>query len=140
MSDILDRLAHPEREEERRRPDRLFLLRNVLNAVFILIAVVAMVGIAVSWSNGSDRTWCYVLGLVAVGVKMVEVMLRMPTLLRRPQHRQQDSVRRLSEQMAAMQVKPHSGNTGVPPVTPSAVPAAHKEKPATQEASSSQPE
>lgn len=82
-NDILERLRHPEREAERRRPDRLFMLRNLLNVIFIIMAAVAMVGIAISWGTATSPMWCYVFGLVAVVIKMMEVMLRMPGLLKR---------------------------------------------------------
>lgn len=85
--DILERLRHPEREAERRRPDRLFLVRNVLNVVFIIVALVAMVGIAYNMLSGSAvrggaMVW-YAVGLFAVLIKMVEVMLRMPAMTKR---------------------------------------------------------
>ena len=44
-SDILERLRHPEREAARRNDQKLLFLRNVLNTVFILMAVIAMMGI-----------------------------------------------------------------------------------------------
>ncbi len=83
-SDILERLAHPEREHERRRPDRLFFIRNIFNGIFILLAAVAMVGIVVTRLKGWNTDWCYALGLVAVLVKMGEALLRMPSLLKKP--------------------------------------------------------
>ncbi len=76
--DILERLRHPEREQQRRAPQRLFLIRNALNTVFILMAVIAMIGIAVSWTTGGGARGFYLLGLAAVLVKMIETLLRMP--------------------------------------------------------------
>lgn len=84
-NDILERLKHPEREAQRRRPDRMLFLRNILNSVFILLAVVAMVGIALSWKAESSATWGYAVGIIAVLVKMIEALLRMPGLLKKPQ-------------------------------------------------------
>lgn len=77
-SNILERLKHPEREGERRRMSRNLFLRNIINSFFILLAVAAMVGIVVTDEGSQARTACYALGLVAVVVKMVEVVLRMP--------------------------------------------------------------
>lgn len=76
-SDILERLKHPEQEQQRHRMSRNLMVRNVLNALFIILAVVAMVGIVASDPEGSLMTW-YAVGLVAVVVKMIEVVLRMP--------------------------------------------------------------
>ena len=86
-NDILERLKHPEREPERAERDKLFLLRNVLNTIFILMALVAMIGIAFSWYFTADVTWCYILGLCAVFVKMVEAMFRMPHMLKKTSRR-----------------------------------------------------
>lgn len=86
-NDILERLKHPEQETSRRRPDRLLFVRNILNAVFILLAVVAMAGIGFSWGSGDTFAWAYAVGIVAVLIKMVEALLRMPGLLRKPQAR-----------------------------------------------------
>ncbi len=71
-----------EEDQAQQRGGHL-MLRNVLNAVFMLMALVAMVGIVAS-SQGSPlmMVW-YALGLVAVMVKMVEVMLRVPFMKRR---------------------------------------------------------
>ena len=54
---------------------RNLFIRNILNVLFIIVALVAMVGILVSKEH--IMVW-YVVGLFAVMIKMVEVMLRMP--------------------------------------------------------------
>lgn len=59
------------------------LLRNVLNAVFILLAIVAMVGVLIAPVGSSWLTAAYATGLLAVIVKMSEVMLRMPGMKKR---------------------------------------------------------
>lgn len=76
-ADILERLKHPENEGKRYHRSRNLMVRNVLNALFIILAVVAMVGIVVSDVNGNLMVW-YAVGLFAVVVKMIEVVLRMP--------------------------------------------------------------
>ena len=83
MSDILERLAHPEREQERRKMSRMLYIRNVLNSVFILLSVIAMVGIGLSWGDVTP-SWCLIIALIAVIVKMAEAALRMPSMLRKP--------------------------------------------------------
>lgn len=54
---------------------RNLFIRNILNALFIIIALVAMIGIIVA--KEYVMVW-YSVGLFAVIIKMVEVMLRMP--------------------------------------------------------------
>lgn len=82
-SDILERLKHPEREAERRKVSRSLYLRNVLNSIFILLALVAMLGIGLHWGSPAP-TWCYVVALIAVLVKIAEAALRMPSMLQKP--------------------------------------------------------
>ena len=84
MSDILERLAHPEREQERRKMSRVLYIRNVLNSIFIILAVIAMIGIGLSWGDVTP-SWCLIIALIAVIVKMAEAALRMPSMLRKPQ-------------------------------------------------------
>lgn len=76
-NDILERLKHPEQEAEKRKISKNLFVRNILNSLFILMAVIAMIGIAASDKEGSQLMTWYGLGLFAVVVKMVEVMLRM---------------------------------------------------------------
>lgn len=74
--DILERLKHPERRPTPLQQNRNLRLRNTLNIIFILLAIVAMVGIACSFRSGHSMLW-YAIGMIAVLVKMVEVVLRM---------------------------------------------------------------
>lgn len=76
--DILERLKHPERETERRKMSRNLFVRNILNSLFILMAVVAIVGVLVVSNSSPYLNWFYGLALIAVLIKMVEVFLRMP--------------------------------------------------------------
>lgn len=71
-----------EEDQAQQRGNHL-MLRNVLNAVFMLMALVAMVGIVASPQGSTLIMVWYGLGLVAVLVKMVEVMLRVPFMKRR---------------------------------------------------------
>ena len=84
MSDILERLAHPEREQERRKMSRMLYIRNMLNSVFILLSVIAMIGIGLSWGDVTP-SWCLIIALIVVIVKMAEAALRMPSMLCKPQ-------------------------------------------------------
>ena len=75
--DILERLQHPEREAEKRKMSRNLFIRNILNSLFILLAIIAMIGITVADKAGGYLMMWYGIGLFAVVVKMIEVMLRM---------------------------------------------------------------
>lgn len=75
-NDILERLRHPKRTKElRRQITRNLFIRNILNSIFILIALIAMIGILIDKAH--LMIW-YAIGLFSVIIKMVEVMLRMP--------------------------------------------------------------
>lgn len=74
-SDILEQLRHPEQRRQKQQMNRNLFIRNILNVLFIIVALVAMIGILVNKEH--IMVW-YVVGLFAVMIKMVEVMLRMP--------------------------------------------------------------
>lgn len=75
---VLERLRNPQlQQEERRQKAKNLFLRNILNSIFILVALAAMIGILVD--NNHIMIW-YGVGLFAVLIKMVEVLLRMPGL------------------------------------------------------------
>ena len=75
---VLERLRNPQlQQKERRQKTKNLFLRNILNSIFILVALAAMIGILVD--NNHIMIW-YGVGLFAVLIKMVEVLLRMPGL------------------------------------------------------------
>lgn len=94
--DILERLKHPERESERHRPNQRLFYRNIINGTFILLAAIAMIGLGVSWTGATSPTWCYALALLAVFVKMIDVVLRIPDMLKRPKASQMSARERFS--------------------------------------------
>ena len=76
----------PRRDGQKAAPerDRLFVLRNWLNAIFILMAAISIGGVACAWiGDGPAPTWPTHLCVVAVIIKMVEVALRMPVMVHR---------------------------------------------------------
>ena len=80
LKDHIEKRLKERREqlqENRKNANRLFL-RNILNCLFIIIALVAMVGIVMARMNKADETIWYVVGIFAVMIKMVEALLRMP--------------------------------------------------------------
>lgn len=84
----VERLKHADREANRQRKrrtgDRQFVVRQLLNAVFILLAIAAMVGLAMGWT-GQRPTWTFHVMTVAIIIKMVEAAIRMPNMMRKPQ-------------------------------------------------------
>lgn len=114
-NDILERLKHPEREAQRRQDNNRLFLRNILNGVFMLMAATAMIGLLVTWKSPQQPTWCYILGLSAVVVKMCEAMLRMPGMKQTPRHpRSAGSTLSSGHPGAASGGKPHEGKQDGP--------------------------
>lgn len=72
----------PERKRRSAERGRNLRLRNALNVIFILAALVSMAGIFLTERAGGDLTPWYVAALLAVLVKMVEVALRLPSMKR----------------------------------------------------------
>ncbi|MDO4210799.1 MAG: hypothetical protein Q4D23_03650 [Bacteroidales bacterium] len=65
-------------EEKRQR--KMLIIRNWLNGIFILLALVAIVGIGFWWFNHNETLYYYSCGIavVAVIIKMAEALFRMP--------------------------------------------------------------
>lgn len=73
----------PDKEKElaeRQRYNRNLLMRNWLNGIFMLMAVGAMAGLMLFSKSKESLMACYAIGLLAVVIKMVEVVMRMPGL------------------------------------------------------------
>lgn len=121
-NDILERLRHPEREAERRRPSRDLYLRNVLNSIFIIVALVAMVGILIANIQGTSTRWCLIVGLIAVLIKMLEVMIRMPHMLRKNTPRRPSRLTATAAAMAATAEAP-AASAEAPAEAPKEAPA-----------------
>ncbi len=73
--DLLNKLRERKQLQRRQRMTRNLFIRNILNALFMLVALIAMLGIVMNKEKA--MVW-YAVGLFAVIIKMVEVMLRMP--------------------------------------------------------------
>ncbi|EHG20920.1 hypothetical protein HMPREF9332_01954 [Alloprevotella rava F0323] len=75
-----------EDEQQQLKERKLLFIRNIMNGVFILLSLIAMIGMAYTWyaENEPIRLLSIGIGVVAVLIKMVEATLRMTTMLRRP--------------------------------------------------------
>lgn len=73
---LSDRFSQKE-YEERKRQQRSLYVRNWLNSIFIVISALAMIGVVAFSYSEIGTMACYCLALIAVVVKMVEVMIRM---------------------------------------------------------------
>ena len=82
--EFLERLNQTAEKEENAagiKSGKLLHIRNILNAIFILLAIIAMVGILISKTR-TYLVWSYGVGILAVVIKMAEVVLRYPSMIR----------------------------------------------------------
>ena len=66
-------------------------IRNILNFVFIILALVAMVGIGMYKFAQNDPAMAlkfYYVGLAAVIIKMVEALFRIPDMTKKTRYQQ----------------------------------------------------
>ena len=85
MIELQDKYGNPlsEREiqrqvEEQRRERRTFIIRNWLNGIFIVLSLIAIVGVMVFKGGERGLYISYGIAVLAVVIKMVEAMFRMP--------------------------------------------------------------
>ncbi len=122
----------PRRDGQKAAPerDRLFVLRNWLNAIFILMAAISIGGVACAWiGDGPAPTWPTHLCVVAVIIKMVEVALRMPVMLHRKEgnDRRQRKAYTMDDFADRRQTTPETPDSQETPASPEL--PEHSEKP-----------
>ena len=84
-----DFLKHErKRLDARKQQDKTLFVRNILNSVFIILAIASMLGVLIAKPGTTALHICYATGLVAILVKMAEVMMRMPSMMRKTQYEQ----------------------------------------------------
>lgn len=68
----------PIQDEKARRQRRLLILRNWLNGVFMLLALIAIIGVLLFKASDIRLYISYGIAILAILVKMVEAIFRMP--------------------------------------------------------------
>ncbi len=64
--------------QELRRQHRVLVIRNWLNSIFIVLALLAIAGVLYFKAGERGLMISYGIGVLAVLIKMVEAMFRMP--------------------------------------------------------------
>ena len=64
--------------QELRRQHRILVIRNWLNSIFIVLALLAIAGVLYFKAGERGLMISYGIGMLAVLIKMVEAMFRMP--------------------------------------------------------------
>lgn len=63
---------------EEKRQHRMFIIRNWLNGIFIVLAVIAIIGVLYFDSEEPGLYYSYGVAVLGVIIKMIEVLFRMP--------------------------------------------------------------
>lgn len=72
------RQTQSDEQREKKRQRRNLIIRNWLNSIFIALALVSIVGVLYFKSGERGQLISYGIAVVAVLIKMVEAMFRMP--------------------------------------------------------------
>ena len=80
--------AERRRLDAQRQRDKTLFVRNILNSIFILLAIVAMIGVLIAKPGTMLLYIFYGIGILAILIKIGEVMIRMPSMLRKPIYQQ----------------------------------------------------
>lgn len=65
----------------------LFQIRNRLNFVFIVLAIVAIIGVLRNGPGDGRKVYFYI-AAIAVIIKIMEVVLRIPTMINKTEYEQ----------------------------------------------------
>lgn len=63
-------------EEKRQR--KMLIVRNWMNGIFILLSIISIIGVLVFKANDVRLYYSYGIATVAVIIKMIEALFRMP--------------------------------------------------------------
>lgn len=72
------RQTQSDEQREKKRQRRILIIRNWLNSIFIALALVSIVGVLYFKSGERGLLISYGIAVVAVLIKMIEAMFRMP--------------------------------------------------------------
>lgn len=90
MIETTDKYGNPlsEKEiqrqiDEQKRARKMLTIRNWLNGIFIVLAVIAIVGVLMFKGGEPGLYYSYGIAVLAVIIKMVEAIFRMPGIATR---------------------------------------------------------
>lgn len=67
---------------EQRKARRMLIIRNWLNGIFIILSLIAIVGVLYFKSGEPGLYYSYGVAVIAVIIKMIEAVFRMPGFAR----------------------------------------------------------
>lgn len=85
MIELTDKYGNPlsdaeieKQIAEQKRQRKMLVIRNWLNSIFIFLSIIAIIGVLVFKAGNLYLYYSYGVAVLAVIIKMVEVMFRMP--------------------------------------------------------------
>lgn len=89
MIELTNKYGEPlsDKEIERqiaaqRKQRKMLIIRNWLNGIFIILSLIAIVGVLYFKSGEAGLYYSYAIAVVAVLIKMIEALFRMPGFAR----------------------------------------------------------
>lgn len=90
MIELTDKYGQPLSEQEidrqlaeQKRERKMLVIRNWLNSIFIILAIIAIIGVLVFKSDDPMLYYSYAVAVIAVIIKMIETIFRMPGIGRK---------------------------------------------------------
>lgn len=85
MIELTDKYGQPlsdkeiERQiAEQKRERKMLVVRNWLNSIFIILSIIAIIGVLIFKSDDPMLYYSYAVAVIAVIIKMIETIFRMP--------------------------------------------------------------
>lgn len=90
MIELTDKYGQPLSDKEieqqiaeQKRQRKILVIRNWLNSIFIILAIISIIGVLVFKSDDPMLYYSYGVAVLAVIIKMIETIFRMPGIGRK---------------------------------------------------------
>lgn len=90
MIELTDKYGQPLSDKEieqqiaeQKRQRKMLVIRNWLNSIFIILAIISIIGVLVFKSDDPMLYYSYGVAVLAVIIKMIETIFRMPGIGRK---------------------------------------------------------
>lgn len=90
MIELTDKYGQPLSEQEverqiaeQKHERKMLVIRNWLNSIFIILALIAIIGVLIFKSDDPMLYYSYGVAVIAVIIKMIETIFRMPGIGRK---------------------------------------------------------
>lgn len=81
MSDTHSKDAFQDELQAKKKQRRNFIIRNWLNGIFIVLSILAIIGVMIFDAGEPQLYISYGIAILAILIKMVEAVFRMPGVI-----------------------------------------------------------